>query len=213
MSEPRLCVILTGGSGAPTTPLPGADLVIAADSGLHLAARLGLRVDVIVGDFDSADPDRVAAAIAAGAAVERHPVDKEATDLDLALDAAARRGATRTIVVGGAGDDRIDHVLANAGVIAATRHSAIAPEWWVGPMQLWPTRGQRIVEGTPGDLVSIVPVAGDAVVTASGLRWPLAAEALPFGSSRGVSNTMTANTAVIEIHEGVAMVAYMKEVR
>ena len=38
--------------------LPAADLVIAADSGLHLAAALGLHVDRIVGDLDSADPDR-----------------------------------------------------------------------------------------------------------------------------------------------------------
>ena len=59
MSEQRLCVILTGGSGAPTAPLPHPDLVIAADSGLHLAAGLGLTVDLIVGDFDSAAPGTV----------------------------------------------------------------------------------------------------------------------------------------------------------
>ena len=213
MSEPRLCVILTGGSGAPTAPLPHPDLVIAADSGLHLAAGLGLTVDLIVGDFDSAAPEAVAKAVDRGATVESHPADKDATDLDLALAAAARLGATRTIVVGGAGDDRIDHVLANAGVIAAERHAAVAPEWWVGPVRVWPTRGRCRIDGTAGDVVSIVPAGGDAVVTTAGLRWPLDRENLPFGSSRGQSNQMTGTTATVQVHSGVAMVTHMEEAR
>ena len=207
----RLCVILTGGSGAPTIPLPRPDLVIAADSGLHLAAALGLRVDLVVGDFDSARPDAVAAAVTAGADLESHPADKDATDLDLALEAAARRGATRTIVVGGAGNDRIDHVLANSGVIAAERHAGVGPEWWVGPARVWPVRDLRTIDGKAGDTVSIVPVAGAVVVSTTGLRWPLQRDALEFGSSRGVSNQMTAATATVEVHSGVALVAHLEE--
>ncbi|HEX5630261.1 MAG TPA: thiamine diphosphokinase [Acidimicrobiia bacterium] len=207
----RLCVILTGGSGAPTRPLPRPDVVIAADSGLHLAAELGLVVDLVVGDFDSARPDLVDAAVSAGAELEHHPADKEATDLDLALDAAARRGATRTIVVGGAGDDRIDHVLANAGVIAAERHRSVAPEWWVGGARVWPVRGRSTFAGGAGYTVSILPMGGPVVVSTFGLRWPLARETLDFGSSRGVSNRMTSTDATVEVHSGIAMVALLEE--
>lgn len=206
----RLCVILTGGGGAPSRPLPHPDIVIAADSGLGLAQHLGLHVDLIVGDFDSVDPDLVADAMLGGTVLETHPTDKDATDLDLALDAAARLGATRTIVVGGAGDDRIDHVLANSAVIASERHGAVAPEWWVGPVRTWPTRGRREIDGSPGDTVSIIPVAGEAVVTTSGLRWPLSADVLPFGSSRGVSNLMTATTASVEVHRGAVIVTHLE---
>ena len=184
----RLCVILTGGSGALTIPLPRPDLVIAADSGLHLAA-----------------------AVAGGAVLESHPVDKDATDLDLALEAAGHRGATRTIVVGGAGHDRIDHVLANGGVIAAERHIGVGPEWWVGSARVWPVRGRQTIAGGVGDTVSIIPVGGSVVVSTKGLRWPLHAEPLEFGSSRGVSNQMTGAEATVEIHSGVAMVAHLEE--
>ncbi|MBI5156827.1 MAG: thiamine diphosphokinase [Acidimicrobiia bacterium] len=207
----RLCVILTGGSGAPTMALPHPDLVIAADSGLHLAASLGLVVDLVVGDFDSVQPDAVAAAVRDGVELESHPADKDATDLDLALEAAGRRGATRTIVVGGAGDDRIDHVLANAGVIAAQRHIGVGPEWWVGPARVWPVRGRQVITGNAGDTVSIIPVDGEVVVSTTGLRWPLHAEPLGFGSSRGVSNQMIAAEATVEIHSGVALVAHLEE--
>ena len=204
----RLCVILTGGSGLPTAPLPNPDLVIAADSGLHLAEGLGLTVDLIVGDFDSADPEIVIDAVERGSAIESHPADKDATDLDLALTAAGRLGATRTIVVGGAGGDRIDHFLANTGLIASERHAAVGPEWWVGRLRVWPTREERTVEGQPGDIVSIVPVGGAATITTTGLRWGLMKETLEFGSSRGVSNEMTGTTATVQVHSGVVMVAH-----
>ena len=43
----------SGGAGARTT---GADLVIAADSGLAHARALGVHVDLVIGDLDSVDP-------------------------------------------------------------------------------------------------------------------------------------------------------------
>ena len=72
---------------------PGVEdaLVVAADGGLAEAVRLGLQVDVVVGDLDCASPAEVAAARQAGAEVARHPEDKDATDLELAIGAGARR--------------------------------------------------------------------------------------------------------------------------
>src|ERR687891_406355 len=49
----------------------------------------------------------------AGAGIERHPAAKDATDLDLALNAALARRPRRIVVVTGAGD-RLDHTLAVA---------------------------------------------------------------------------------------------------
>src|SRR5690348_11873254 len=63
-------------------------IVIAADSGLEHARALGVPVDLVVGDLDSVDPAVLDAAIADGVTVERHPAAKDATDLELALDAA-----------------------------------------------------------------------------------------------------------------------------
>ena len=87
-------VVFAGGDPLPEEVrrlLPRDALVVAADSGLDLARRLGVPVDLVVGDFDSVDPAGLAAAAAAGSVLERHPVDKDATDLELALDAVLRR--------------------------------------------------------------------------------------------------------------------------
>src|SRR5918996_338460 len=86
---------------------------IAADSGLEHARALGLGVSEVVGDMDSVDPETLVAAEEAGVGIERHPAAKDATDLDLALDAALARRPRRIVVVTGAGD-RLDHTLAVA---------------------------------------------------------------------------------------------------
>ena len=122
-----LAIVVTGGDPpdpdlveALGLPVDGR-VVVAADSGVAHALALGLVVDVAVGDFDSLDPGTLAAVEAAGTRVERHPVAKDATDLELALDVAIGLGVERVVVLGGHGG-RLDHFLANALVLAAPQY-------------------------------------------------------------------------------------------
>ena len=99
MNHPKTAIVCTGGGLADhRVVVPAHDLVIAADSGLHVARALNLRVDLLVGDLDSVSPEAIA-----DTPIERHPVDKDATDLELAIDAAVRRGASHMVVIGGSG--------------------------------------------------------------------------------------------------------------
>ena len=78
-------------------------LVIAADGGARIAAYFERRVDLIVGDMDSVDDDTLAQLEADGAEIERHPVHKNETDLELALMRAVERGARWIRIVVGLG--------------------------------------------------------------------------------------------------------------
>jgi thiamine pyrophosphokinase len=204
-------VILAGGTNSlPERPLPHDATVIAADSGLHLAAPLGLHVDLVVGDLDSADAPAVDAAEAAGATIERHDPDKDATDLDLALQAAARIGGSPVIIVGGEGGDRVDHLLAGAALLASDRFAGLAIEWWAGRSRVVVARGRVTVDAAPGDLISIVPAGSTVTVTTTGLRWPLDGDVLEYGSTRGVSNEVTATPASVTVTGGTAFVAHIE---
>ncbi|MCU0273158.1 MAG: thiamine diphosphokinase, partial [Acidimicrobiales bacterium] len=109
MSGPvRTVVVVAGGPTGPDgVTVPAADVVVAADSGLHHALTLGLTVDVLIGDLDSVDP----ALVARAGRVVQHPADKDATDLELALDEALRHAPDRVFVVASAGG-RLDHAVA-----------------------------------------------------------------------------------------------------
>jgi thiamine pyrophosphokinase len=188
-----------------------AGFVIAADSGLHAARALGVAVDLIVGDLDSASPKAVAAALAAGAALERHPMDKDATDLELALDAALERGLSPTLVLGGAGPDRADHFMANVLLIAHPRFAVLHPEWRVRDARVIPVHDRLELRGDPGDIVTLLAAGGPAAgVKTEGLRRPLRDSTLEPGSTRGVSNRLTGDTASISLDAGTLLVVHTK---
>jgi thiamine pyrophosphokinase len=200
-------VIVVAGGPPPTAarPLPADATVVAADGGVDHALALGLRVELAIGDFDSVTPGGLAAVEAAGARVERHPVAKDATDLELALDAAAALEPYRLVVVGVAGG-RLDHLLAGLLLLGAERYAHLEVDAIAGDALVHVIRGARGLAGEPGELVSLLPLGGDAEgVTTEGLRYPLAGETLAAGSTRGVSNEFAAAQARVRVARGVAL--------
>jgi len=185
--------------------LPPDALVVAADSGLDRARDFGLAVDLVVGDLDSVDPAHLAAATAAGVRVERHPTDKDATDLDLALAAVLDAGATSVTVLA-AGGGRLDHFLANALLLAAPRWSPLTVTALVGEARVTVIRANATLHDAPGALVTLLALGGPATgVTTTGLRWALRHERLEPGSTRGVSNEMAGPVATVAVDAGALL--------
>lgn len=200
----RTALVVTGGdpvSEEALADLLPADFVVAADSGLDHADRLGLQPDLVIGDFDSVS----AAALARfRGPIERHPVAKDATDLELALEAAVARRPDRIVVVGGHGG-RLDHFIANA-LVLTTVPADIDVEWRAGEAAIHLVRSTSRIRGRIGAKVSLVPVGGDGRgVTTEGLRWPLRDETLRSGSTRGVSNEFEATEATVSVEEGTLL--------
>lgn len=205
------CVVVTGGDPVDQSVLdhlPAGALVIGVDSGVAHATALGLHVDLAVGDFDSLSPEALAAVAAAGARVERHPAAKDATDLELGMTAAMDSGACRVVVVGGHGG-RLDHLLANALLLAAPRFAALAVQAHMGEAWVAVARPDRAttVTGFVGDTVSLLPVGGAAAgVTTTGLAYPLTGGTLGPGTTRGVSNELTSPAATVTLVDGTLLV-------
>jgi len=183
---------------------PGA-AIVAADSGLHSVLDLGLHADVVVGDMDSVDEGRLADAITAGARVERHPADKDFTDLELALQVAAQMGATHVLVVGGAGG-RLDHLIANQLLLASDAYAQLRIEAIAGDARCTVVREHVELRGKPGSLVTLLAIGGPANgVRTTGLRFSLRGETLLPGSTRGVSNEMEEPIATVSCTDGVML--------
>jgi thiamine pyrophosphokinase len=211
---PTLAIVVTGGDRPDPVLVDALDLpvegrvVVAADSGVAHALALGLVIDIAVGDFDSLDPVTLEAVEAAGTRVERHPVAKDATDLELALDVAVGLGADHVVVLGGHGG-RLDHFLANALVLAAPQFGAVRVEAVVGDAVVSVVRPGPGIRfgGRPGQLVTILPVHGPAEgVSTEGLLYPLHGETLLAGTTRGVSNLLVADEAQVGLSGGVVLV-------
>lgn len=202
----RTAIIFCGGGPARLdVEVPPDAFVVAADSGLAEANRLGARVDLLVGDMDSVRPGDLEAYERAGGEVQRHPEDKDATDLDLAIAEAIRGGAERVLVVGG-DSGRLDHLLGNAWVLASPRHGSARMDAIFGAARLHVVRGSRELTGSDGELISLFAVGGSASgVSTKGLRWVLDDATLQPGSSLGISNEFSGDSASIEVRDGVVL--------
>lgn len=207
--RPAHVLVLAGGDPVEASTaawLPADAYVVAADSGLHQAERLGLHVDLAVGDFDSVDPTALDAAVAAGAVVERHPAAKDHTDLELAVGVAQRLGAERLTVVGGHGG-RLDHALANVLALGQAAFAGVTIDAVMGRARLAVVHDRADLLGDRGDVVSLLPLGGPATgVRTEGLLYPLDDEDLDPGTTRGVSNEMTGPVAAVTVGTGVLLV-------
>jgi thiamine pyrophosphokinase len=201
-----MVMVVTGGDPIDRAHLPllgRRTTVIAADSGIEHAHALGLVVDLAIGDFDSVSSAALARAVAEGAKVDRHPVAKDATDLELALDAALALAPSRVHVLGGHGG-RLDHLLANALLLAAPAYASLEVTAQMGAARLTVVRREASLAGPLGDVVSLLALHGPATgVITRGLLYPLDGDVLHPGSSRGVSNELIEDRATVTLGGGV----------
>lgn len=202
-----IVTIFAGGDPPPaaaTAHVPAGSFVIAADSGLDHAHRLGVRVDHVVGDMDSVD-QVLLAALPSSVVIDRHPTTKDHTDLELAVDAALRSQPTEIVIVGGHGG-RNDHLIANALLLASPRLGHTLIRWLAGSDLIHIVHDSVAIEGREGSTVSLIPASDTTGVTTSGLRWELVDAALAAGTSRGVSNELLGTSATIGLASGTLFV-------
>ena len=147
--------------------------VIAADGGMAHAAALGVMPELWLGDFDSSDE----ALVARYAEVPRqpHPVAKNATDGELAVDEALRLGA-KDLAAGRWIWRTGRSCLCPPDAAAAaegTRHPGDGCP--AGHEEAWPLLDDSVeVDVAPPSRLSILPVSPTCIgITIEGVRWPL----------------------------------------
>ena len=211
----RHALIFSG--GATPTPhlvrhlgplLPAAALTVAVDRGYDVARALDRAADVLIGDLDSISPAGLAHATGTGVRIERHPADKDATDLELGLRWAIEAGATAMTIVSGAGD-RLDHLFAEVALLAAAPYAAVRIDAWIDGAHVQVLHGPAAATavGRPDDIVTLLAVHGPATgIVTEGLAFPLRGETLVPGETRGVSNRIAAPSAAVRLHSGCLLV-------
>jgi thiamine pyrophosphokinase len=199
--------ILLGGDVTPTDRLKSqlaGCRVIAADSGMAHAAPLGLAPELWVGDFDSAG----SALAAAYEHVPRHvfPSDKSATDGEIAITEALKRGATDLVLVGGFGG-QFDHVMAHALLVMELAKRGISAILTSGTEEAHAlTQLLFFVDMAQGTRLSVLPLTALKGLTITGVRWPLKERDVARGSTLTLSNECLGGRTAVGVEEGEALV-------
>ncbi len=189
------------------------DLILAADGGTRHARTLGLIPSVIIGDFDSMMEEERGKMKEAGARLIQHPRDKDATDLELALDYAIQNGQREIVIVAALGN-RLDQTLGNLSLLTDPRLLTCDLRLDDGVEETFFCRDRAQVKGRRGDLVSLIPWGGEVRgVCTEGLRWPLSDETLLPHKTRGISNEMTGEIANIKIESGLLLIVHRRQLK
>lgn len=216
--RPPNCIVIAGGvpTAVPAFDVSGPirPIVIAADSGVAIALDWDLDVDVAVGDFDSLIPELVERLDEIAVEVERFNPSKDDTDLALALAAAIERsGPGARVVVAGIEGGRTDHALANLALVSGSVTAGVELELALDAGRGWVVRDELGGAWDAGELISVIPMHGDAVVSITGVQWPLDHARLAAGTSLGVSNVATGGSVALTVHDGVALVISPHQLR
>lgn len=198
-------VFAAGPDPAAATDIPSGALIVGVDGGVEHALARGLTVDVAVGDFDSISELGRVALERFGARLELHRPDKDATDLELALDLALALQPRRLLVIGSA-SGRVDHAFGQLLLLASDAYRDVEIDAQFGHASIHVIRRERSFQGEPGELVSLFALHGPAVgVVTEGLVYRLRGEALAPGSSRGISNVFATAHARVTLKRGVLL--------
>ena len=189
--------------------------IIAADRGLEACMKLQIEPDYVIGDFDSLDEQVKDAFLADRRNVTKLNPIKDDTDSEAALHLAFEKTKGDIFLLGGTGT-RLDHVLGNIQTLylpfakgidcrivdAHNRIRLVSGELHLRKEEQW------------GKYVSLIPFTTDVEgVDLIGFKYPL--EKFNFTvlgtGSRGVSNEITEEEAVIHIEKGIMILVESKD--
>ena len=204
----KRCFIYAAGTfyGLRERPRAG-ELQIAADAGLLLCERLGVKPDVVLGDFDSMDaseapPDCI-----------RVPVEKDDTDTMLAVKTGLERGETEFHIYGGMGGRRTDHTIANfQALLYLARRGAQGWLYGQGERYTAVCGGTVTFPARDRGILSVFCLGADARdVSIQGGQYPLHHAVLTAEFPLGVSNHFVGQPITVSVRDGSLLIGLVED--
>lgn len=190
------------------------DIVIAADKGVEAAIELNLKVNYILGDFDSLEPKLLKKIRSDNYLKENDiilkefPPEKDYTDTHLAMEIAIELGVTNVTILGATGT-RFDHTIANINLLATLLDEKIEAKIVDPHNSIYViNEDQRLIKKQMhGSYLSLIAYT-DRVegITLTGFKYPLNNATLVKASSLGISNELLEEEGTIKLLKGMLIV-------
>lgn len=176
------------------------DYVIAADKGLDNLKKIGIKPDVIIGDFDSLG------FVPSGENIKRLPVEKDDTDVGFAVNYAFELGYKEFVIYGAIGG-LLDHTVANLQ-LSAYISSKGGKSVFVGENVFVTSITNDTLKISNGKgRLSVFALSDKAEgVFLSGLKYPLENAVIENTFTIGVSNEFTDKSAKITVKNGTLLI-------
>ena len=183
------------------------ELIIAVDGGANHLYRLGIMPNYILGDLDSIEDDIREYYEASDVVFKKFPTKKDETDAELAVWLVEEVGLLGIDIYAALGG-RIDHELANIQLLYYILDRGMYPRIISEHEEIYILKNDEMtLKGNIGDIVSILPIRGDARgITLVNMEYSVEELDLKYSVTRGISNVMVAQDAYINVRDGCLLV-------
>lgn len=196
------CYIIGAGDFFGLREVPDdSDYVIAADAGYKYCRENNIIPDLVLGDFDSLG------------CIPEHPntmtlpVEKDDTDMMLAVKLGIEKGYKHFFIYGGTGGERPDHSVANIQSLLYLANRGCRG-WLFGEKYVWTVIKNGAVKLRGEGAVSVFCIDGSAEgVCLKGLKYELTDHTLSSDFPLGVSNELRGEAQISVVH-GSLLVMY-----
>lgn len=198
----KTCYIIGGGSFDGFFDEIGKDdLVLAADRGYKLAKSENIKVDYIIGDFDSSQrPDDINV-------IALNPI-KDYTDTVAAIEFAKEKGYKEIIIYGGLGG-RESHTISNIRTIFHYKKQGINIKLKSRSKEIFVVDDSFSYTYQNHDFyVSIFSLNDKTILTIKGLYYELDDYKMKIDDALGVSNETKKEDFEIEVKDGAVVVVF-----
>jgi thiamine pyrophosphokinase len=199
------CLIITGGEVIRKerimAEIDSDTYVICVDKGAETALEYGIRIDLVVGDFDSISKEAYKRII--DVAIE-YPKEKDFTDTELAVVEAMRRNKVH-IKIANATGSRVDHMLSNFLLLYKYKDQDI--RILGNDYEAFLIQKKLIIDNSEGKTFSLVPMSETIEgLSLEGFKYPLDNRNVKMGDSLCISNIITDQAAIVQFAKGSALI-------
>ena len=165
--------------------------IFCADRGAEYALSANRKVTLLIGDEDSTNHDVYAKVLADGGVVQKHPVDKDFTDLQLLIKEISKNPCH--LLVAGALGGRLDHLQSNLRTFLTykktTGKQVLLADGQESVALLFQGETCLVdIKNEPLPKVGILPLAENSVATMDHVKWPMEKMVLSLDNPNTLSN-------------------------
>lgn len=189
------------------------DIWIGADRGALTLAENDIPIDYAVGDFDSIDEKEQAIIKCKAANYRKYPVEKDETDLEIAL-AAAYQLDPATIYLFGVTGGRLDHELVNLQLLYPIVKKGIRGVIMdkFNHIEMTMPGTHVIYDDEMYANISFIAFTQQVKgLTLTGFYYPLQKEDISWGSTLCISNKLLLNNGTFSYKEGILLVVKSRD--
>jgi thiamine pyrophosphokinase len=180
-------------------------MLIAADGGALFLDKLAYKPDIIIGDMDSIGEELLLRFSMMGIKIIKFPVEKNETDGELALN-YCRENKYHNITIIGSQGGRLDQQFANIFLLEYAVINGMNATIREPGIEIGIIKNNKVFKSKTGFKLSLIPLDIEVNgVSISGCKYNLISTKLMRYRSRGISNLIENERAVISVNDGLLL--------